>query len=335
MCFAARCANCGSDGVTRALRPRVTAASDYFAPLVEVRPELQAVAGSPLWQAVFISFGVVLVLFEVVRGWRLGLMRQLVRVAALATAYAAAFYCGRLVVPLLRSLLKMPDIVLSILGGAVLALAIYASITSLGMIFLRRTGQQNASLLRLIYAISGAAIGLFFGVFFFWMIVVSVRAIGALADAQLRGRLNSSAAGIHSLEGRRRSLAEREEESALAASLTRLKNSLELGAIGNAITRTDPVPSKAYELLGKVGNVFSNPESAQKFLTFPGVHELSEHPKIAALRDDPEISEMIAHGRLLDLLQDQRIIDAANDPALASQIKKFDLQKALDYATRK
>jgi len=281
-----------------------------------VRSELQTVAGSPLWQAVVISFGVILVLFQAVQGWRLGLMRQLVRVAALAMAYTAAFYCGRLVVPLLRSFLKMPDIVLSILGGALLALAIYASITSLGMIFLRRPGQQNASLLRLIYAISGASIGLFFGAFLFWIIVVSVRAIGALAEV------------------RRHSLPAREEESTLAASLTRLKNSLELGAIGNAITRTDPVPSKAYEMLGKVGNVFSNPESAQKFLTFPGAHELSEHPKIVALRDDPEISDMIAQRRFLDLLQNQRIIDAANDPALREQIKKFDLQGALDYAVQ-
>jgi len=298
-----------------------------------VRSELQTVAGSPVWQAVFISFGVILVLFEVVRGWRLGLMRQLVRVAALATAYVAAFYGGRLVVPLLRSFLKMPDIVLSILGGALLALAVYASITSLGVIFFRRTGQQNASLLRLIYAISGAAIGLFFGAFLFWMIVVSVRAVGALADAQLRGRLNSSAAGLDAFEVRRHSLPQ-SEESTLAALLTRLKNSLELGAIGNAITQTDPVPSKIYEMLGKIGNVVSNPESAQKFLTFPGAHELSEHPRIVALRDDPEISDMIEQRRFLDLLRDQRIIDAANDPALASQIKKFDLQRALDYAVQ-
>jgi len=201
------------------------------------------------------------------------------------------------------------------------------------MIFFRRTGQQNASLLRLIYAISGAAIGLFFGAFLFWMIVVSVRAVGALADAQLRGRLNSSAAGLDAFEVRRHSLPQ-SEESTLAALLTRLKNSLELGAIGNAITQTDPVPSKIYEMLGKVGNVVSNPESAQKFLTFPGAHELSEHPRIVALRDDPEISDMIEQRRFLDLLRDQRIIDAANDPALASQIKKFDLQRALDYAVQ-
>ena len=87
-------------------------------------------------------------------------------------------------------------------------------------------------------------------------------------------------------------------------------------------------------MLGKVGNVVSNPESAQKFLTFPGAHELSEHPRIVALRDDPEISDMIEQRRFLDLLRDQRIIDAANDPALASQIKKFDLQRALDYAVQ-
>jgi len=54
---------------------------------------------------------------------------------------------------------------------------------------------------------------------------------------------------------------------------------------------------------------------------------------IVALRDDPEISEMIIQGRFLDLLQDQRIIDAANDSILREQIKKFDLQRALDYST--
>jgi hypothetical protein len=41
---------------------------------------------------------------------------------------------------------------------------------------------------------------------------------------------------------------------------------------------------------------------------------------------------MIAQKRFLDLLRDQRIIDAANDSALAKRIKKFDLQALLDYA---
>ena len=304
---------------------------------MEVNPELQAVAGSPLWQAVFISFAVVLILFEVVRGWRLGLLRQLVRVAALAAAYAAAVFGGGLLVPIARPFLKMPDIVLSILAGAVLALVIYAFVTSMGMVLFKRTGQQNSKLVQLIYGFAGAIVGLFLGAFILWAIVASVRAVGAVADAQVRSRASSPEAGqsatLRALAVRRRFLSEPNTGStALATSLARLKNSLELGPLGNAVKQTDPVPLKTYEMLGKVGWVFSSPERAQKFLTFPGARELSEHPKIVALRDDPEISEMIAQGRFLDLIQDQRLIDAANDPALANRIKKFDLQRALDYS---
>jgi uncharacterized membrane protein required for colicin V production len=304
---------------------------------MEVNPELQAVAGSPLWQAVFVSFAVVLILLEVVRGWRLGLVRQLVRVAALAAAYAAAVFGGRLLVPIARPFLKMPDIVLSILAGAVLALVIYAFVTSMGMVLFKRTGQQNSKLVQLIYGFAGAIIGLFFGAFILWTIVASVRAVGAVADAQVRSQASSSEAGqsatLRALAVRRRFFSEPNTGStALATSLARLKNSLELGPIGNAVKQTDPVPLKTYEMLEKAGKVFSSPERAQKFLTFPGARELSEHPKIIALRDDPEISEMIAQGRFLDLIQDQRLIDAANDPALANRIKKFDLQRALDYS---
>jgi len=304
---------------------------------MEVNRELQAVAGSPLWQAVFISFAVVLILFEVVRGWRLGLLRQLVRVAALVAAYAAAVFGGRLLVPIARPFLKMPDIVLSILAGAVLAFVIYAFVTSMGMVLFKRTGQQNSRLIQLIYGFAGAIVGLFFGVFILWMIVASIRAVGAVADAQVRSQASSPEAGesatLRALAVRRRFLSEPNMGStALETSLARLKNSLELGPLGNAVKQTDPVPLKTYEMLEKVGRVFSSPERAQKFLTFPGARELSEHPKIIALRSDPEISEMIAQRRFLDLIQDQRVIDAANDPALANRIKKFDLQRALDYA---
>jgi hypothetical protein len=304
---------------------------------MEVNPELQAVAGSPLWQAVFISFAVVLILFEVVRGWRLGLLRQLVRVAALAAAYAAAVFGGGLLVPIARPFLKMPDIVLSILAGAVLALIIYAFGTSMGMVLFKRTGEQNSKLVQLIYGFAGAIVGLFFGAFILWTIVATVRAVGAVADAQVRSQASSPEAGqsatLRALAVRRRFLSEPNTGStALATSLARLKNSLELGPLGNAVKQTDPVPLKTYEMLEKVGRVFSSPERAQKFLTFPGARELSEHPKIIALRSDPEISEMIAQRRFLDLIQDQRLIDAANDPALANRIKKFDLQRALDYA---
>ena len=304
---------------------------------MEVTPELPAVAGSPLWQVVFISFAIVLILFEVVRGWRLGLFRQLVRIAALIVAYGAAVLFGKMLVPIARPFLKMPDIVLSILTGAVLAFVIYALVIGIGMILFKRAGRQGSQPRRPIFGIAGAIVGLIFGVFVLWLIVAGVRAVGIVADAQVRARANLPEAG-ESANGRapvvrQRFLPESNAQSAtLATTLARLKNSLELGPVGKAVRETDPVPLKTYETLRKVGAVFSSPERARKFFTFPGARELSEHPKIVALRNDPEISEMIAQGRFLDLLRNQRIIDAANDPTLADRIKKFDLQKALDYA---
>ena len=300
-------------------------------------PESHAAAGSPFWQGVFLSFAVGLVLFEVVRGWRLGLLRQLMRLAALVVAYAAAFFGGRLLLPIIRPFLKMPDFVLSALGGATLAFVAYAVVSSMGAILFKRTGEQGSRIIRLIYGFAGAIVGLFFGFFALWLIVVSVRTVGAVADAQVRSRSATVRAApdatSHALEVRRRFLGEGKEQSAaFAASLARLKNSLELGALGKAVKQTDPVSPRTYGILTKAIAVFSTPERARRFLSFPGAREWSEHPKIVALRDDPEISELIAERRFLDLLRDQRIIDAANDPALADRIKKFDLQRALDYA---
>jgi membrane protein required for colicin V production len=305
-----------------------------------VTPDSQATGGSLLWQGIFVSFAVVLVLFEVVRGWRLGLLRQLMRLVALVVAYAAAFFGGRLLVPITRPFFKMPDFVLSALAGALLAFVAYAVVSSMGTILFKRTGEQDSRIVQLIYGFAGAIVGLFFGFFALWLIVVSVRAVGAVADAQVRSRSLAVHGGAdpmsHALEVRRRFLGDGSDQSAaLAASLARLKNSLELGALGNAVKHTDPVSQKTYDTLTKAVVVFSSPERARKFLSFPGARELSEHPKIVALRDDPEISEMIAQKRFLDLLHNQRIIDAANDPALAERIKKFDLQAALDYVMKK
>lgn len=328
-------ANRGSDGRARPLRSCAAAPGDRSR--VAVRPEPQATAGSLLWQVIFVSFAVVLVLFEAVRGWRLGLLRQLMRLAGLVGAYAAAFFGGRLLVPIARPFLKMPDLVLSALGGAILAFVVYAVVSGMGAILFKRTGEQDSQSVQLIYGFAGAIVGLFLGVFTLWLIVVSVRALGAVALAQVRSRSVTVYAApdptSHALEVRRRFLGDGNEQSAaFAASLARLKNSLELGRLGNAVKQMDPVSQKTYDTLAKVAAVLSNPERARRFLSFPGARELSDHPKIVALREDPEISEMIAQRRFLDLLRDQRIVDAANDSALAERIKKFDLQAALDFA---
>ena len=299
---------------------------------------ISSVAGSPLWQVVFISFGVILILFEVLRGWRLGLMRQIMRLIAIGAAYGAAFLGSVWLVPAVRPFFKMPDPILSILCGAILAVAAYMLVNGVGAILFKRTSQQESRLLYLIYGFAGSILGLFFGFFLLWLTVASVRTVGALAEGQAGGRSSVAAHSAQdptsrALDVRRRFFSDSEDGmQTLTTSLARLKNSLELGSLGSVLKNTDLISQRTYEMLEKAGSVLSNPERTQKFLTFPGARELAEHPKIVALRSDPEIADLVAQGRFLDLLQNPRVIEVANDPVLAQRIRKFDVQRALDYA---
>lgn len=297
--------------------------------------QIQSVAGSPLWQIVFVSFALVLILFEVLRGWRRGLPRQVARLGALVAAYFGAFFGGKFLAPLAGMFMQMPDALLSIFAGAIFALIVYAVISGTGSALFRRTDQHDSLFIRLLYGSTGAVLGAFFGLFLVWMIVVAIRSVGSVANAEVREQANDTGV-LHAVDVRQRLLAgPSEDEAPLTTSLARLKNSLEMGVIGNTLKKFDVVPQRNYDLIEKVGQLAANPQNAERFLEFPGARELSEHPKIVALRNDHEIGQMLAQGQLLELVQDHRIIDAANDPELQARLKKFDLNAALDYAVQK
>lgn len=301
--------------------------------------QAQASTEWPIWQVVFVSFAAILILFEILRGWRRGVARQLARLAGLIAAYFAGFFGGDLITPVLRPFFKIPDFALSICAGAVLALIVYATFEGLGTILFRRTNQHNSLIARLLVGTGGALVGVFFGIFCLWLVVVGIRSVGAVADAALRTRTPaamSAAQVIHPVDERRKLFSgSTDDTSALAPSLAELKHSIENGALGDLLKRGDFVPSRVYENLGKIGAVISNPESAERFLSFPGAGELAQDPKIAALRNDAAISDLLAQGRYLDLLQNQKVIDAANDPDLRARLKQFDFTAALDYALKK
>src|SRR3954466_907007 len=106
-------------------------------------------AGSSLWQIVFLLFAAALLLFEFFRGWRLGILRQLMRAAAVIAAYAAAYFGGDLMLPLLRPILKWPDFLTSMVAGALLAIVVYGVIAGLGSVLFKRTAQQSSGTVRL------------------------------------------------------------------------------------------------------------------------------------------------------------------------------------------
>jgi hypothetical protein len=259
-----------------------------------------------------------------------------VRLLALLAAYAAGLFGGRWLLPVVRPLVRAPDLFISILAGAVLALLVYAVINTIGAILFKRTGQQSVGLVRLLYGICGAVLGIFFGLFSVWLVVVAIRSLGAIAGAEL----HSSAASAQSWSGaapfvHRARPSPTPSAPPMVASLAKLKNSIELGSLGETLKAIDVVPGQTYQTLGKVGTMVSNPRSAERFLSYPGARALTENPKIIALRDDPEIIALIQEQRYLDLLQHPKLIEALNDPALARQVKSFEFQKALDYALKK
>src|SRR5687768_707613 len=293
--------------------------------------------GSPVWQIVFLSFAVVLLLLEMLRGWRLGILRQLMRGAGIIAAYAAAWFGGGLLVPLLRPILNWPDFVISMIGGALLAMIVYGVISSLGSILFKRTAQQSSGAVRFAFGLSGALVGLCFGAFFLWLILVGIRSMGSIAEAQVQARPQvdvSSGPSARSGNPRLEDPAPLRniDADSVVAFVARLKNSVELGTVGKVIKKTDVTPDSVYQILNDVGTVAANPESARRFLSFPGAVELSQHPKIVALRNDPEIADIIAQGRILELFNHPRLREAANDPTLVERVKQFDLKKALEYA---
>jgi colicin V production protein len=297
-----------------------------------------AVIAAPGWQFVFASLAVVIILLEIIHGWRLGLVRQLVRVIAIVVAYSCAFFAARATVPLMRSFFKLPDPILAILGGAIVAAILFAAINLTGAFLFKKTTQQESRLVRLIWGSTGAFLGILLGLFTIWLAFAGIRMVGSVAEARLRtpnAPASSAAQPSESAQIQTESVPPPILPNPLMTMLADMKNSLESGRVGEAVRTIDPLPPALYRALEKGGEVASNVQSAERFLSFPGAREISEHPKVVALRNDPRVMELIADGRIFELMKNQRMIDAMNDPALQARAKKFDLERALDYALKR
>ncbi len=191
--------------------------------------------------------------------------------------------------------------------------------------------------MRLVYGLSGAFVGLLFGAFFIWLLLIGIRSIGSIAEAQVQAKpaRDSLRAASNPATDDRAPSAPGLDPDSITRLLARLKNSVELGTAGGFIKKADAMPAGVYQTLTDASVVLANPETAERFLSHPAAAELSEHPKIVALRDDPEITEIIREGRLFELLSHPRVVEAANDPDLAERVKQFDLKKALEDAGKK
>src|SRR5213075_3024076 len=147
-----------------------------------------ATMAAPGWQFAFVSLAIVVLLLEIIHGWRLGLIRQLVRVIAIVVAYSCAFFAARATVPLMHSFFKLPDPILAVLGGAILAAILFATINLIGAFLFKKTAQQESRFIRLIWGSTGAFLGILLGLFTIWLGFAGVRMVGLGAEAPVHSQ---------------------------------------------------------------------------------------------------------------------------------------------------
>lgn len=258
------------------------------------------------------------VAFQVWRGWRLGVVRAALSLAALVGAGLAGWFGGKIAAYTLDPLVPWSPLATGIVAGLLLALVVYAALILASAILFKRTGHQGSGIVRLVYGIGGAFVGLLIGLVFVWAGISAIRGFGALAEA----RLPDPAAQTPPPSGSQR----------LATEVAGLKRSLEQGGSGRIVESVDPIPTNVYELITRVALLSNDEEAMLRFLEYPGVEELLQHPRIAALGAEPKISDAAMRRDYTTLLSSPLLYQALADRDLVEKIQAMDLLQALDFA---
>jgi uncharacterized membrane protein required for colicin V production len=285
--------------------------------------------GIDTYQAAFFIGAALFIAFTSWHGWRLGILRQLINILALAAAYLIGYFGGGRLGPFLHRFLDLPEQTLAVLGAVGFGFVIYCCITLIGVIAFTKTAQQRAGLVRLGYGISGAVCGAVYGLVLVWITVLAIRLLGSVAESQI-----AVADHPHVTHGKAAAspTPAPEQPSAVVRTLAHMKQSLEEGPAGAVVQQVDPIPGTLYGILHKLGMMVSDDKSVDRFLSYPGVKPLLAHPKIAALQNDPDITRDLVNHNYFALIRNPHIITAANDAEIAELMRKFQFEKALDFA---
>lgn len=269
----------------------------------------------------------VIVLIFAVRGWRLGIVRQVFDLLAIVASIVAGYLLGGMAALFLKPL-EFPDPVLHFFGSVVCGVGAYLLIKVGAAIVFKKTSQQSIRLVRYIFGSSGAVLGAVLGGVVLIVLAIGIRLAGSMAE----GNKALPKEGASSRGSGREAEPQLPLPPQWIIATVRLKEVLENGGTGALLKQLDPIPGTFYGILGKAGSVLSNPQATDRFLSFPSIKPLAESPKIAALRNDPNLVHAVQAGDYVALLRNPRVIDVINDPELASLLKHLEFGKALDYA---
>jgi hypothetical protein len=274
------------------------------------------VEGSAQWQQYIFIAATLFLLWEVWRGWRLGAVRGLLRLAALFCAWIGGSTAAGATGTVVAFFSKVPPLLAPGVAGLTIGIGIYLGISFIAGLLFKKT-EDHTGVIRLGFGLGGAICGAIFGLLFLWAGITLIRGMGALGELRVVQARN---------EGR--SLAT--EKTALF--LIKLKESLELGVTGKTLKKADPLPTAFYDNIVKISMVAGNQQAIERFVQYPGTLRILTNPNVAALIQDPELEKAAEKKNILPLLQNRHVVAASHDPRLLEQLKEFDLTGALDYA---
>ncbi len=257
-------------------------------------------------------------------GWKQGVLRQLVTLIAVVSAYFVAWFGAESAAPLFW-FLHFPAQVTQIIGGFVAGFAAFIGIRTVGHIVCKRTAQQKPGKARLSYGILGVLIGLLFGSALFLVANNAVRMLGTIARASINSPDQPNAAHPALLP-----------PDPLVSNLAKLSTGLENSSTSKFFSEHDPLPTQsAFATLTKLGIMVSSEDSLNRFTNYPGISQLTNHPRLVELLQDREILALLESKSYFHLLRHEKIVALAGDPVFAAEIKKLNFEKAIDFALHK
>lgn len=266
-----------------------------------------------VWQYALLGAAGLFLLWEILAGWRRGLVRGIFHFGAFVLSGMLGFFAGRTATAVTGFLSPANALLAGLLTGAVVTLVVLGVCLLVPALLFKRTSQQPAGFLRFLYGAGGALFGLLTGLFILWGAITLVRAGGAIA-----------ASSATDLPGNR--------IPATTRALVGMKDALESGPASHVVESVDILPTTAYNSITRLGTLTRDPDAMLRFLDDPGVQQVVAHPRMQALLNDPRVAQAAETRDFPSLLANPAVHRAATDPSLRQLILSIDLEKALDRA---
>ncbi len=274
---------------------------------------------SAQWQQILLVVALAWLLFEIWRGWKLGLIRGVIRLMNLFIAWFAGATIAAMTNAFLLLFVQRPSPLLPAIMAALVGLGIYCIIGFLSALLFKKT-EHHHGLFRWILGLGGAVCGCLFGLFFLWGGISLVRSAGLLGEMRL---LKAEKQGLPASSDR------------LGCNLVKLKRSLEMGELGAWLTQLDPLSASFYETTQESLALLKDHDALLRFINAPSTQKIVTLPSVVRVLQDSAVQQAMSSGNILPLFEDKNIQSLFQDPRFLSELKSFDLLGTLNYALKK